>query len=266
MNQLNEGNTNYTVKFIPWIQESPNGLYYFNGFKQANGLPPTVTEIEDNQSLTGQIPVDPQVGNITDLVFGIGCNPNTTAAAAKNVFTAFKAFVEDGLNGLGGDDWSEFAYLHNHLGYSLNDTDQAINTGAFAGNGGNSLWELMSVHKRTSHNVAVLMIALAMAALILEQPLGAPLTEYEPLSLDSLPASYHENPSSFFSPRFAFEWRNHSSHVGPEPTTIFVLSTCRFCHYPGALDRESRILAGFEASPVVLEEQLYGYRVPEPNL
>ncbi|KAL8760740.1 MAG: hypothetical protein Q9184_003098, partial [Pyrenodesmia sp. 2 TL-2023] len=106
MNQLNEGNKNYTVRFIPWIQESPNGLYYFNGFKQANGLPPTVTEIEDNQSLTGGIPVDPQVGNVTDLVFGIGCNPNTTAVAAKNVFTAYKSFVENGLDGLGGDDWS----------------------------------------------------------------------------------------------------------------------------------------------------------------
>ncbi|KAL8902920.1 MAG: hypothetical protein Q9207_004288 [Kuettlingeria erythrocarpa] len=106
LNQMNEGNPNSTVKFIPWIQENPNGLYYFNGFKQANGLPPTVTEIEDNQSLTGEIPVDPQVGNITDLISGIACNPNTTVAVAKNIFTAFKAFVENGLNGLGGEDWS----------------------------------------------------------------------------------------------------------------------------------------------------------------
>ncbi|KAL8930405.1 MAG: hypothetical protein Q9208_000588 [Pyrenodesmia sp. 3 TL-2023] len=143
MNQLNQGKTNYTVNFIPWIQTSPNGLYYFNGYKQANGLPPTVTEIKENPSLTGQTPEDPQVANITDLIFGIGCNPNTSAAVAKNVFTAFKAFVENGLNGLGGDDWSEFAYLHNYLGYSLNATDQAVNTGG--ARGGNSLWELMSV-------------------------------------------------------------------------------------------------------------------------
>ncbi len=153
MNQLNEGDPNSTVKFIPWIQENPNGLYYFNGFKQANGLPPTVTEIEDSQSLTGEIPVDPQVGNITDLISGIACNPNTTAAVGKNMFTAFKAFVENGLNGLGGEDWSEFAYLHNYLGYSLNVTDQAINTGPFGGGGGNSLWEFVSVDSKSSPGV-----------------------------------------------------------------------------------------------------------------
>ena len=145
MNQLNEGQPNYTVKFIPWIQESPNGLYYFSGLKDADGLPPTATEVKNNPKLTLPVPEDPIVGNITDLVSEIGCNPKTAAAIAKNTFTAYKDYINTGLGGLGGDDWSEFAYLHNHLKYSLNATDQAINGGEYGGNGGNSLWDLLYV-------------------------------------------------------------------------------------------------------------------------
>ncbi|KAL8652717.1 MAG: hypothetical protein Q9210_002518 [Variospora velana] len=145
MNQLNDGDANATIKFIPWLETSPNGLSYFNGFKKADGLPPTVSEVEGNENLTAQIQVDPVVGNITDQVFAIGCDPEIMAAAAKNVFTAYKTFINDGLGGLGGDDWSEFAYFHNYLNYDLNATDQAINAGAYGGRGGNSLWDTMFV-------------------------------------------------------------------------------------------------------------------------
>lgn len=145
MNQLNKGHPNFTVKFIPWIQKSPNGLYYFNGIKQADGLPPTITEISADSNLTAQIPIDPVVGNITDLISKISCNPEVTAATAKNMFTAYKNFVSTGLGGLGGDDWSEFAYIHNHLNYSLDATDQAVNSGEFGGAGGNSLWDSLYV-------------------------------------------------------------------------------------------------------------------------
>ena len=67
------------------------------------------------------------------------------AAVAKNTFTAYKSFINSGLDGLGGDDWSKFAYLHNQLGYSLNATDQVVNGGEFAGYGGNSFWEFVYV-------------------------------------------------------------------------------------------------------------------------
>ncbi|KAI4174161.1 MAG: hypothetical protein LQ343_002496 [Gyalolechia ehrenbergii] len=143
MNQLNEGQSNYTVNFIPWIQESPNGLVYLNGFKQANGLPPTVADIDTSQNSTTQPPVDPTVGNITDAITELSCTPELMEAAGRNVFTAYKAFVDTGLGGLGGDDWSEFAYVHDYLKYSLNATDQAINAGSFGGAGGNSLWDSM---------------------------------------------------------------------------------------------------------------------------
>ncbi|KAL8943111.1 MAG: hypothetical protein Q9211_001099 [Gyalolechia sp. 1 TL-2023] len=135
MNQLNNGQSNYTVNFIPWIQESPNGLVYLNGFKQANGLPPTVADLDTSQNSTTQPPVDPTVGNITDLITELACSPPLMESLAKNVFTAYKTFIDTGLGGLGGEDWSEFAYVHNHLGYSLNATDQAINSGRSGGGG-----------------------------------------------------------------------------------------------------------------------------------
>ena len=139
MNELNKGDDNFTVKFIPWIQNNPNGLYYYNGIKKPDGLPPTVTEIQTNPNLTAQIPVDPLVTNITDRVTEIACSPEVGAAAAKNVFTAHKAWLDSGLGGLGGDDWSEFAYFHNHLQYSLNVTDQALAGGSPA----DGLWDYM---------------------------------------------------------------------------------------------------------------------------
>ncbi|KAI4268495.1 MAG: hypothetical protein L6R38_007826 [Xanthoria sp. 2 TBL-2021] len=143
MNQMNEGRPNYTVNFIPWIQESPNGLYYFSGLKDTDGLPPTAKEVKNNPKLTVPVPADPIVGNITDIISEISCNPESMAAVAKNVFSAYKTFINSGLGGLGGDDWSEFAYLHNQLGYSLDATDRVVNSGDFGGYGGNSLWEFV---------------------------------------------------------------------------------------------------------------------------
>ena len=123
------------------IQNNLNAFYYHNGFKMSDGLPPTIAEITSNPNLTAQPPVDPEVTQITDQITEITCNPETMAAAAKNQFTAHKAWLDSGLGGLGGDDWSEFAYFHNHLKFSLNATDQAINGGGFGGEGG--LWDAM---------------------------------------------------------------------------------------------------------------------------
>lgn len=140
MNTLNKGHANFTINFIPWIQNNPNGLQYFHGIKKPNGLPPTITEAKNNKNLTAQIPIDPLVTKLTNTYNDIVCDPTLMAAAAKNQFTAHKAFLDTGLDGLGGDDWSEFAYFHNVLKYSLNVTDQVISTSA-AGEGGDSFWE-----------------------------------------------------------------------------------------------------------------------------
>ena len=123
------------------IQNSPNGLFYYNGIKKSDGLPPTVAETTSNPNLTAQVPVDPEVAKISDQITEITCNPTTMAAAAKNQFTAHKAWLDSGLGGLGGDDWSEFAYFHNYLKFSLNATDQALRGGPYGGIEG--LWDAM---------------------------------------------------------------------------------------------------------------------------
>ena len=140
MNTLNKGDANFTVNFIPWIETDPNGLQYFHGIKKPNGLPPTVTEAKNNKNLTAQIPTDPLLTKLTDTYEDLTCNPTRMAAAAKNQFTAHKSFLDTGLNGLGGDDWSEFAYFHNVLKYSLNITDQLLSASA---EDGNSFWDDM---------------------------------------------------------------------------------------------------------------------------
>lgn len=142
MNKVNQGQPNFTVTFIPWIQNSPNGLQYLHGIKKPGGLPPTITEAKNNKNLTAQIAVDPLVTKLTDTYENITCNPTLMLAAAKNQFTAHKAFLDTGLDGLGGDDWSEFAYFHNVLKYSLNVTDQVLSASQ---EGGNSFWDDMYV-------------------------------------------------------------------------------------------------------------------------
>ena len=140
MNTLNKGNANFTISFIPWLQTSPNGLQYLYGIKKPNGLPPTVTEAKNNTNFTAHIPFDPLVTELTKIDDDISCNPTTMAAAAKNMFVAHKAFLDTGLNGLGGDDFSEFAYFHNVLKYSLNITDQVLSASQESGD---SFWDDM---------------------------------------------------------------------------------------------------------------------------
>ena len=143
MNTLNKGNSNFTINFIPWIQNNPNGLQYLHGIKKPNGMAPTITEAKANKNYTAQIPIDPLVTNLTAVEEDVTCNPKIMAAAALNQFTAHKAFLDTGLDGLGGDDWSEFAYFHNHLKYSLNVTDQVLAAG---GEQGDSFWDDMYAH------------------------------------------------------------------------------------------------------------------------
>lgn len=53
MNKLNGGDKNFSVDFVTWIQNNPNGLVYENGVKLDTGLPPTRADIAANASLGG---------------------------------------------------------------------------------------------------------------------------------------------------------------------------------------------------------------------
>ncbi|XDG04391.1 hypothetical protein ABKA04_004006 [Annulohypoxylon sp. FPYF3050] len=123
MNKINNYNKNWSVDFIPWHQSSPNGLYYHNGIKLDNGLPPTVTQVSENASLKVTYPDNPSTSALSSKIDAISANETFMIEIATNMFKAHKDFLVNGLGGLGGDVWSEFAYMVNYLNASLNDTD-----------------------------------------------------------------------------------------------------------------------------------------------
>ncbi|KAK4183994.1 L-amino-acid oxidase [Podospora australis] len=124
MNKLNGNKKDLAVNFQTWIQSNRNGLVYRNGFKLPTGLPPTVAQIAANSSLGS--PVKAQDNSTKALTAAINeyMPPNSVYAdVARNMFKAHKEFTVNGLKGLGGEVWSEFAFMVNYLGGSLNDTD-----------------------------------------------------------------------------------------------------------------------------------------------
>lgn len=126
LNELNGHAKNFSVDFIPWIQNSPNGLYYHDGIRKPNGMPPTVGDTQKNSSLLRPTVDNAVLDKAAAAIEAITNKASTLQAAAHNVYQAHKDFQDYGLNGLEGDDWSELAYLHNKLGYDLNITDQAL--------------------------------------------------------------------------------------------------------------------------------------------
>lgn len=142
MNKLNNYASNWSVDFIPWYQSSNNGLYYYNGIKLDSGLPPTVSQIADNSSLAITLADDDSTTQLTDSLSAILSNETFTALMATNMHRAHKEWIEGGLNGLPGDEWSEFAYLVNYLKANLNDTD-IVSEGAFESSFWDTLYEGM---------------------------------------------------------------------------------------------------------------------------
>lgn len=141
LNKLNHNNTNFTVDFIKWYQDSPNGLYYINGARKPNGQVPTVSEVEANASLAG-VPSstddDPMLDELNAAIYSLFTNTTVIAEMAKNIYRAHKTWLDTGLGGLGGDDWSEFAYVYNYLKYELNQTFVAL-----GGPGSEAFWDIL---------------------------------------------------------------------------------------------------------------------------
>ncbi|KAL7623166.1 hypothetical protein AAE478_006847 [Parahypoxylon ruwenzoriense] len=133
MNRINNYDKNFSVDFIPWIQSNPNGLYYYNGIKLDTGLPPTVAQTVQDPSLKISNPLDPSTEALSDEISALTSNETFMIELASNTFKAHKDFLVNGLGGLGGDTWSEFAYMVNYLNATLNDTD-------VLGGGATSFW------------------------------------------------------------------------------------------------------------------------------
>ncbi|KAI8239781.1 L-amino-acid oxidase [Colletotrichum sp. SAR 10_96] len=123
MNELNNHDKNLSVDFIPWIQSNVNGLSYKNGIKLANGLPPTLAQISANSSLAVATVYDDATNALSAEEEKYMPGSDFSVAMAKNMYKAHGEWVRNGLNGLGGDTWSEYAFMVNYLKGSLNSTD-----------------------------------------------------------------------------------------------------------------------------------------------
>ncbi|KAI1340812.1 L-amino acid oxidase [Xylariaceae sp. FL0016] len=138
MNMLNNNDKNFSVDFIPWIQSNDNGFYYYDGIKLDTGLPPTIGQVTENASLSISEPLDASTQAFTDKASSITANQTLMVEIAKNMHKAHKDWLVSGPDGLPGDVWSEFAYLANYLGASLNDTDIVS-----SGYGSQSFWGVL---------------------------------------------------------------------------------------------------------------------------
>lgn len=128
MNRLNNYDKNFSVDFIPWIQSNDNGLYYMNEFKLPSGLPPTLKQVSQNASLGVTTILDPATEKLQEEVNEFMPGTEFYVEMAQNMYKAHKTWLETGLNGLGGDQWSEYAFMVNYLKGSLNSTDVLAGT------------------------------------------------------------------------------------------------------------------------------------------
>ncbi|PSR82747.1 L-amino acid oxidase [Coniella lustricola] len=136
MNEINNHAANWSVDFIPWYQSNDNGLYYYNGIRLADGMPPTLAQVASNASLSVTANEDASTTALETKVGSVTTGDDFYAKMATNMFEAHREFLGNGLDGLPGDQWSEFAYMVNYLNATLNDTDIVS-----AGSNGDSFWD-----------------------------------------------------------------------------------------------------------------------------
>ncbi|KAH7070108.1 flavin-containing amine oxidoreductase-domain containing protein [Paraphoma chrysanthemicola] len=135
LNQMNGNASDLMVKFIPWIQSSPNVPANSNGYRLPNGRIPSVAQIRANSSLVLPSATSPdkeaQSHAAEQLEEFIDVTPDVLRNISSNVYRAHKDAVEKGLF-----HWSETAYLR----YALNVSDNLVDY--MAGSLSNSpMWE-----------------------------------------------------------------------------------------------------------------------------
>ncbi|RYO91638.1 hypothetical protein DL766_003183 [Monosporascus sp. MC13-8B] len=123
MDRLNHHVRNFSVEFIPWIQSNLNGLYYRNGFKLDTGLPPTVSQSSQNRSSSSSSPMTPSMEALSEKLDAFLSNETFLGEIATNIYNAHRDWLVEGLGGMGGDTWSEFAYMVNYLNATMEDAD-----------------------------------------------------------------------------------------------------------------------------------------------
>jgi hypothetical protein len=93
LNRLNKFSKNLSVNFIPWYQSSPNGLYYHNGIRLPNGLPPTMAQVAGNSSLKVATVLDASTQELTEKVDEALPGQEFMVQMAKNMFKAHRDFL-----------------------------------------------------------------------------------------------------------------------------------------------------------------------------
>ncbi len=93
MNTLNNHDKNLSVDFIPWYQSNPNGLYYHNGIKLADGLPPTITQASKNSSLKVPQVLDASTKKLESEIDSILPGESFYVEMAQNMFKAHREWI-----------------------------------------------------------------------------------------------------------------------------------------------------------------------------
>lgn len=116
LNELNGGNPQLSVDFIPWIQSSANAPYYYNGVRNLDGTVPTVrrTDRSTTHSLTHSVrlangvhgikvaetanstnapAVPPGLQEAQQGIADIFQSPERLSAIADNMYRAHKKFI-----------------------------------------------------------------------------------------------------------------------------------------------------------------------------
>ncbi|KAF1911923.1 hypothetical protein BDU57DRAFT_523165 [Ampelomyces quisqualis] len=122
LNQLNGNASDLMVKFIPWIQSSPNVPANSNGYRLPNGRIPSAAQLRANSSLSFPSATSPdrqaQSHAAEEIEEFIGVTPAVLRNISSNIYRAHKEAVEKGLF-----NWSEYAYLRYKLNASADLAD-----------------------------------------------------------------------------------------------------------------------------------------------
>ncbi|KAF1999220.1 hypothetical protein P154DRAFT_523440 [Amniculicola lignicola CBS 123094] len=135
LNAMNGNASDLAVKFIPWIQSSPNVPANSNGFRLPNGRIPSAAQIRANSSY--RYPAA-NASNPEEAAFALEAveelldeSPERLRNASQNIFAAHKEAIAKGLF-----HWSEAAYLRYYLNLSSDTVDFV------AGAGNSPQWDI----------------------------------------------------------------------------------------------------------------------------
>ncbi|CAO3594472.1 unnamed protein product [Absidia cylindrospora] len=111
--ELNKRNDEkHHIKFIDWIEQNDDVLSYKNGIRLPNGQVPTKGDVKLNISLTLDLG---DAGKEANTAFSEFDTDEWRTKMADDIYAAHQMFLDRGY-----DNWSEWGYVHNKLGKSLN--------------------------------------------------------------------------------------------------------------------------------------------------